>query len=181
MATWTLIQTNAGLELQAKLIAKSEALSFTKVVTSPDIVNTEELKEQTEVNNVKQNITINGLDSKENSFTIHSLLKNDGLEEGYSLNQLGFYATDPDGGEVLYAIAQIDKPKEIPKETDSPGFGIIFSFTFATDTTMDVTVIVNPDGLMTYEAVEAIINEREKAITAEIDEIIELADDITEE
>lgn len=189
MATWTLTQTSAGLELQAKVIARCETLSFTRVVTSPDAVDLENLKEQTQISTIKQVISINGLDSKDNTFTIHGLLKNDGLEEDYYLRQIGFYATDPDGGEVLYAIAQLDEARKIPKSSDSPGFGINFSFAFASDTAMDVNVTIDSDSFMTYEAVELLIaesleNEKkaiEKMITESIDEIIELAEDITEE
>ena len=42
------------------------------------------------------------------------MLENLGLQQSYNLCQVGFYAEDPDEGEILFCLAQASHEKYIP-------------------------------------------------------------------
>lgn len=158
METWNMTVTNKGLSLQSKQISGS-TLALTRVVTGTGITPLVKLKELTSISDIKQTITVSSINVSNNTFVIKSLLSNNGLESGYDLSQIGFYATDPDDGEILYAVAQINEPREIPSAADSPGYSIEFVFKFNNGQSSDVTVEIDPSGLLTVGQAEELINE----------------------
>lgn len=156
--TWNTTVTNKGIALQTKQTSGA-ALVFKSVVAGTGSVPITVLKEQTAVSNVAQTLSMEGLKILENRYTITVLLNNSALQKGYYLSQIGFYAADPDEGDILFAIAQIDEPRKIPAISESPGYGIEFSFTF--QNTNDATVEITPDmaGYMTRGEAEALITD----------------------
>ncbi|MCL2215383.1 MAG: hypothetical protein FWB91_00050 [Defluviitaleaceae bacterium] len=72
------------------------------------------------------------------------------LEEGYPLSQIGFYAMDPDDGEILYRISQFDNPNWVPAFTER-GWEYIPKFYFSTGNASEVIIQIDPSGLATVE------------------------------
>lgn len=172
MATWTTTVTNKGTELQAKQVSGAKIL-FTRIVTSTDIVYVTKLKEQTAINNIKQTLSMASVSVTGNQYVLKVLLSNNNLSESYNLSQIGFYANDPDEGEILFAIAQIDTVRNIPSYNDAPGFGIEFAFTF--QNANNATIEITPD-MASYMVREDI----EDLVDSKISDSVELGPDITE-
>lgn len=170
--TWTMTVTNKGLALQAKQVTGS-TISFTRVVTGTAVTSLVHLKELTSISNIKQTVPVSSITVSDNTFTIKALLTNNGLSSSYDLSQIGFYATDPDDGEILYAVAQISEPKEMPKASDSPGYSIEFYFKFDKSQETNVTVEIDPAGFVTVEIAEDIVD-------GAISEMLEAGPTITE-
>lgn len=153
MATWSTTVTNKGLELQAKQVGGA-TISFTRVVCGSGIVSIVDLKNQTAVTDIKQTLSVEGIKIEGSKYIIGVILSNSSVTTEYNLSQIGFYATDPDEGEILFAISQIDTVKKIPTSESSPGYSIEFAFTFQNSN--NATIEINPDmaGYVTREEVE---------------------------
>jgi hypothetical protein len=72
--------------------------------------------------------------------------------------QIGFYATDPDIGEILYRISQFDNPNYVPAASER-GWTFAPTFTFATGNASEVTFTIDPSGLATRSEVDGLINQ----------------------
>lgn len=172
MATWNTTITNKGIALQTKQINGAK-ISFTRVVAGSGSVPVVNLKEQTTVNNIVQTLYMDNVVVRDNQYVITVLLSNNTVTTSYNLSQVGFYATDPDEGEILFAITQIDTAKQIPTSAKAPGYSIEFAFTF--QNANNATIEITPDlaGYMTRGEIETMVETK-------IDDLIELGPDITE-
>lgn len=140
--------TEAGLALQAKLV-DGQTLGFLRVAAGTGTVDPSVLANQTALANEKQTLTFqppNVLDGAK--IKVPVMLNNIGLETGYTMQQLGFFADDPDNGEILYAIVQDEVGDTVPSQTESPGFVIEWTFVFQYGNADSVTVTLDPAGLV---------------------------------
>lgn len=149
--SWTnAVVTEAGLALQAKLV-DGQTLGFLRVAAGTGTVGPSVLANQTALANEKQTLTFqppNVLDGAK--IKVPVMLNNIGLETGYTMQQLGFFADDPDDGEILYAIVQDEVGDTVPSQTESPGFIIEWAFVFQYGNAADVTVTIDPSGLISW-------------------------------
>ena len=147
--SWTnAVVTEAGLALQAKLV-DGQTLGFLRVAAGTGTVDPASLANQTALVNEKQTLTFqppNVLDGAK--IKVPVMLNNIGLETGYTMQQLGFFADDPDDGEILYAIVQDEVGDTVPSQTESPGFIIEWAFVFQYGNAGSVTVTLDPVGLV---------------------------------
>lgn len=86
------------------------------------------------------------------------------LQKGYPLRQIGFYAKDPDEGEILFRIMQFDNPNWIPALHEQ-GFNFEPTFNFGTGNASEVTIHVNDMGLATISDIENRITTLERTLT----------------
>lgn len=156
MATWNTTITNKGLSLLTKQVAGS-TLVFTKIVSGSGSVPIVNLKEQTDVSNIKQTLENEGIVVEDNQYTITTILSNKSVTEAYNLSQIGIYANDPDDGEILFSIAQIDETRKIPTNENSPGFSLEFSFTFNNESGTNVEITPSLAGYVTREELSNMI------------------------
>ena len=172
MAIWNTTVTNKGVALQIKQINGAK-LTFTRVVTGSSSVSSENLKNQVNISDIQQTLSIEGVTPTpdQKKYTIKVMLSNDTLSTSYHLSQIGFYANDPDEGEILFAIAQLDTKKLIPSVDEAYGYHIEFAFTFLNVNGAEIEVTPDVAGLMTRE-------ETQKLIDANVSAEIELAFDI---
>lgn len=145
------VLTDKGAALQAKLI-DGQTLNITKVMTGASKVPVVNLRQQTDVTDGGKRITLQPARTEGDQVIIPVLLENSGLEESYELWQVGFYAEDPDDGEILYCIAQASERENIPSASESPGFSITWDFYFKTSNMVPFEVILNSNGLVNIEA-----------------------------
>lgn len=101
------IITEKGLALNTKANNGECSIVFTKAASGSgtyeegyDFTQCTSLKEQKQTFSFNKKI-------KQNNRTVmlRTILTNDGLLEGYYINEFGIFATDPDEGEILYSIA----------------------------------------------------------------------------
>jgi len=138
MADTILALTELGQALKAKIEMGSGdiPLQITRIVSAAGTaLNPTEL---TGLVNPKLEFRIMGAITNGARTTINALMTNMGdpghgipaLATGYPLSQIGFYAIDPDLGEILYRITQYDSPMYVPASTErvwsyNPSFNIV--------------------------------------------------------
>lgn len=165
---WNCVKTDKGLALEAKTIAGA-TITLTRCVSGAGKVSTVDLRKQTAVNTEKQSLSVQSINVTGNKYSIRAVLSNVSLSIGYDMYQVGFYANDPQEGEILFALAQIDKAKTIPSKDDSPGYAIEFTFTFENSGDANINISLDTSGFATIETVGEMI-----------DDVVELGEDITD-
>ena len=102
-----LVITEKGQELLAKMDAKNAVTRiFTKAVTSSKAYALDALEALTCLDEIEQctdvvKITVDGPE-----VTVETLFTNEKVNAAYELKTLGFYASDPDLGEILFAVSE---------------------------------------------------------------------------
>lgn len=148
---WQGVLTKKGLALQSKLTAGS-TLTITRIVSGAGKIPDADREDQTAVTDPKQQLSANPITINNNKQAeIPVLLANKGVTSGYTVHQIGFYAADPDEGEILYLIAQDDTGEIIPTETDSPNFSVSWTFIIGFGNASQITIYIDPKTYITYE------------------------------
>lgn len=160
MAKWSpqnVLVTQLGREALSKVQLGIGSLTITKIVSSKGYVPESSLYVQTGVHTISQQLAISSFTTTPDGSVINIQLTNSGLAEGYSLYQLGVYATHPDiPGEFLYVIAQcdIESPDVIPSPLENP-LTMTFSLFIEHSGTDSVNITVDPAGMVTYSEFES--------------------------
>ena len=118
----SIVVTNGGLDLVAAA-HNGDTIEFTTIKTGAGVYDgTEVIAEATALKEVKQTLGISGLVKDDNVIKVNTTLSNDGLDAGYSVTELGLYAKDSSGNEILYAIVVAEPGMEdyIPTYADAP-------------------------------------------------------------
>lgn len=158
--------TEKGIALQNKLFG-GQTLKIKRVKAGAGAVPPVNLRQQTEISDERQEITLQPVQTEGDKAVIPVLLENTELKESYKLCQIGFYAEDPEEGEILYCIAQTAEGKNIPSAAESPGFSITWNFCFQNSDTAPFEVVLDSAGLVTVEQHEIhskAITELERAV-----------------
>jgi hypothetical protein len=150
------VVTNKGLALLAKLIS-GETLCITRGETGAGYVTPGLLQSQTSVTNPIQTVSFGEYSyPEEGKCALKCIITNDELVSGYTANQVGVYATDPDEGEILFFITQATSGKgvDIPSETEMPGYSSEWTFYFQYGQASDVTVVIDPSNTVSVGVME---------------------------
>lgn len=103
--------TNLGQTLAAKVAAGSTTLTITRVVAGSG--HTADPASATSLPDVKQTLTVGTPTVSGDTATLPVTLAEVQAGSSYSLTELGIYATDPDAGEILFQIYQLDTSASI--------------------------------------------------------------------
>lgn len=155
--SWTnAVITDAGHALQAALLGTGKGLVFTRAVSGAGLA-AGDLAAQTAVTDARQELTMQPAAPLEDAKTrVQAMLSNAGLEAGYTMHQLGFYAKAQDSAdEILYALVQDEAGDPIPAAVENPGFTADWTYIFAYGSADSVTVTVDPAGAVPWGAVGA--------------------------
>lgn len=142
--------TEKGTALQNKLF-DGQTLKITGAKAGAGEVPPVNLRQQTQITDERQEITLQPVRTEDGKAVIPVLLENKEVEESYELHQVGFYAQDPEEGEILYCIAQTSEGKKIPSAAESPGFSITWNFCFQNSDTAPFEVVLDSAGLFGIE------------------------------
>lgn len=153
--SWKALITDAGNELSVKTISGGN-IKLTHAKAGSGTVSEQDLHLQTELVNVKQTLSIESIKYSNAVNNIEILLDCRGLKEAYDLTQIGIYATDPDAGEILFAIAQTENPKHIPAENEVPFYSIDFNFAFALKNNQNMVATIDQSTFATKEQLSAV-------------------------
>ena len=135
--------TAAGFNLQAQLL-EGGGFEFTRV-TGADAAGENKIT-----------LSMQPAAVDEGKITVPVLLNNTSLDAGFTMTQLRFYAKGTGGApssEILYAVAQDPTGDYIPSAAESPGFSIDWSYTFQFGNADNVTVELDPAGLVSFDSV----------------------------
>lgn len=144
------VLTDKGNALQNKLF-NGQPLKITRAAAGTIKVPIVNLRSQTAVSGEKQKLTLQTTKVENEITIIPVLLENTELKESYSLWQIGFYAEDPEDGEILYCLSQATEAKNIPSATESPGFSITWDFYFKSSIDIPIEINLNSSGLVSIE------------------------------
>ena len=144
------VLTDKGTALQAKLI-QGQTLKISRVTTGSKKVPIVDLRQQTDVTEGGYDITLQPSRTEGEKTILPVLLENTSLKESYDLWQVGFFAEDPEEGEILYCLAQASEARHIPSATEGPGFSITWDFVIKTSNTTPFEVDLDSVGLVSIE------------------------------
>lgn len=171
--------TNKGLGLLSKLI-KGHTLAITRAETGTGWVDPELLAQQTAVSEPMQALTFSAVSyPDEGKCMIPCKLTNAEVTESYIARQIGLYAMDPDLGEILFYITQVEDEEGgtgIPAANIIPSYSSTWNLVIYYGMADGVDVTVDPAGAVTQEEmvqyVTEVLNDFEVASNAEIDEVL---------
>ncbi|QID32291.1 phage tail-collar fiber domain-containing protein [Pampinifervens florentissimum] len=109
-----MVLTKRGRNLLAKALAGTN-LTFTRVKLGSGQYN-----DNTDIENLndllqpKLALPIQSIEVGDGTAKIRFVLRNDDLQEGFFLSEIGVFANDQDFGEILYSVAYASQPDFIP-------------------------------------------------------------------
>ena len=176
MANWTgFSMTNRGAELQAKVNAGSTTLTFTKLALGSGEAEGS-LENMTELVHKEMDMTIKGISNEGNIVTLKSTITNEGISQAFYAREMGLYATDPDLGEILYAVQTDQKPDNIPAEGSATVVSEDFTAHLIMSNTGSVSAVLDTGALITLGD----LNKHNEAEDSHLDIRQKITDDISE-
>lgn len=172
MATWNsdnIILTKLGEQVLSKVQSGVGKLTVSRIVSGAGHVSPAQLYSQTQITDIKQEMSVVKYTTNEQQSVISANLTNTGLEEAYDLYQIGIYVTHPDfTDEVLYLIAQCDSPDHIPLPGDSP-VTLSYDLVMAHFGTKEVTINVSEAGHVDVTTFNEFIEKTNTALNRKAD------------
>ena len=149
MADWSgAIMTKQGRALEAKVTAGRCKLELTKLKVGDG--ESLDLERMTDLISPKLDIGISSLlPSDAGICDIEGVITNAELEKGFYMRELGIYATDPEEGEILYAVATDSHADYLQAKGSSTTLSVGLHVQVVITNADSVTAIIDPKGLMT--------------------------------
>lgn len=142
----SLVITEKGQALVTKMMVDGgNGLGFTKIATSDTAYPESVLSTLTSLTGVKQTAGISNIEKvSETQVKLEASVENSEITEGYHINTIGLYATDPDDGEILYAVCRALVAGYIPAYNGLSVSGAIFELVVGVGATSNVNFNVDP-------------------------------------
>ena len=162
--------TTRGQALQAKVDAGICKLTLTKMkIGSGTPATGQDLKALTDLIVPESVIPISAVSASGNVTTVTGVITNAGLATGFSVRELGLFATDPDLGEILYSITIDSAPDYLPAEGGAVVVTEEFNYHIVVSNSANVEAIINPSGIVTVSVLDERINKHNTATDAHAD------------
>lgn len=153
--------TEAGLTLLAGISGK-RALELTRAAAGSDYTAPSELAKKTGISHIRMEMGFSEFgEAEDGTAYVDVYLENSAVEEGFYHQQIGLYARDAAGGEILFLAAQADSPDYIPPK-DTPVY-ITHRIFLKFSGNSKVEVTVDFSGIVTQEAMQAALKKKENA------------------
>ncbi len=164
----SLVITKTGQELLTKIISGTDGIRFTRIKTSDTGYKFSELETLTALSGIKQNTPIISVSRTNNTaIMVEALISNTELTLGYYLRTIGLYAEDPDKGEVLYAAsAELSGGCFMPAYNGITVSGARIQFVTTVGNSNNISLLVDPAGMVSVELLEKKIAEHNNSETA---------------
>lgn len=181
------VLTEKGIGLLAKAQAGQTGIEFTRAVAGNGSYDADErLTEKEALKDQRQEFPLDKLSVVNSTttsirFTITNEQASGNLLEGYHVKEVGLYATDPDEGEILYAIATAVEGQEdfMPAYNSLMPAYITVEFYAEVSNAAHVTIVTN-GRFITAEEVEAELERLRAQITALAGTFVTIQDAKTE-
>lgn len=145
------VLTKKGLSLQAKVQAGETPLEFTKLKFGDGLLAAGvNLQDLTELIAPKKEVGIQGIEVVGDGTTrVRCIVTNTSLAVGFFVREIGLYATDPDEGEILYAVANSGEYADyLPADSGSITVEHVLDIFTAVGSTQNVTAIIDPSAVL---------------------------------
>lgn len=149
MADWSgAIMTKQGRALEAKVTAGICKLELTKLKVGDG--EPHEIESMTNLAAPKLDIGISSISPTDAGICdIEGVITNAELEKGFYMRELGIYATDPEEGEILYAVATDSHADYLQAKGSSTTLSVGLHVQVVITNADSVMAIIDPKGLTT--------------------------------
>lgn len=145
-----LVITAQGQALMSKLVAGSVMLNFTKISLTDTIFQLAQLPYLSNLGTEKQTVPVENVSRvTDTSVRVRVNVNNTGLTTGYDVETAGVYATDPDAGEILFAVSKATVNGYMPPDNGTSSTALNLDFILTVTNTNAVNLTVNPAGVAT--------------------------------
>lgn len=151
-------------------------MTFTRAVGGAGTVQASELPNATEVADQKQSLILASSEmtgeGEDAAYKIKIQISNNGLQQGYTLHQIGIYAKlDDSDSDALAVIFQDDHGFEIQPEAAMNNFLMEFFGVLAISNTAQIYLTADPNAIATEKWVKEILAKHDKDPSAHVDVI----------
>ena len=141
-------RTKLGQNLQAKIDAGLTKFKITKLGIG-DGSYQGNAENMIALSNKKQDLNVSKIEVSENVIKIQTTITNTGVTEKYQMTEIGIFATDPEMGEILYAVMTDPNPDTMPAYGSATVVKKTWTFNLIVDNTGDASAVIDSASLIT--------------------------------
>ena len=141
-------RTKLGQNLQAKIDAGLTKFKITKLGIG-DGSYQGNVENMIALSNKKQDLNVSKIEVSENVIKIQTTITNTGVTEKYQMTEIGIFATDPEMGEILYAVMTDPNPDTMPAAGSATVVKKTWTFNLIVDNTGDALAVIDSTSLIT--------------------------------
>ena len=155
MASWNPWKlTQKGQQFQAKVNAGLvDAVTYTKFALGSGIASGS-LESLTELVKKELDLPMKSVAPQNNAVEFNTLILNNDVETDFYCREMGLYVTDPDDGEILYAVSTDNYPDLMPAAGGSTVVAYDFTLILIFSNTGEIVSYVNMKSLATMQDIE---------------------------
>lgn len=147
--------TNAGKNLLAKWVS-GVTLNITSAATGEGTVSDVALMAQTSLVSKKQVLSIIKSEEVDGGVRLQLQCTSQGITDGYTINQIGVWASLDGGDETLIAIFQDATGVSVPTFDEMPDYVFTFYATLQISNSGELSVTLDTTALVTQEDLKAV-------------------------
>lgn len=149
----SMVLTEKGRALIAKMMAGTAQIKFTKIAASDETYTDEEITKLTAITTKQSNIVSNVI-RQTDTVQVEGVISNEQLTLGYYINTIALYANDPTEGEILYAATGAEVPGYMPADNNKTKTGANFKLLVAVSNAQQVDIHCDPAAVATIGNIE---------------------------
>lgn len=155
MASWNAWKlTQKGQQFQAKVNAGLvDAVTYTKFALGSGIASGS-LESLTELVKKELDLPMKSVAPQNNAVEFNTLILNNDVKTDFYCREMGIYVTDPDDGEILYAVSTDNYPDLMPAAGGSTVVAYDFTLILIFSNTGEIVSYVNMKSLATMQDIE---------------------------
>ncbi len=150
MGSYTQYITNEGENLIIRALGGG-TLTFTEVAASSDLIGgtEEEIKALTEITGIQQTKAPSAAERLGNNvIQISATFENTDVKRAYAVQAIGLFAKAGEEPQKLFAIAQAQKPSEMPAASETAYASLAFNFNITVQRAEEIAITVTPGGAL---------------------------------
>ncbi len=162
MSNWSATQlTNKGRALDAKVTAGTASLNFTKMKLGSGTETVADIPAMTDLTATELVLGISSCAVSQSDDTICELIaiaSSENVQTSFVVRELGVFATDPDDGEILYAVMLDSAPDTMPNHNVTSPVTVTYQVNIMSSNASSISAVIDPAGLVSVSTLNAAIN-----------------------
>ncbi len=162
MSNWSATQlTDKGRALDAKVTAGTASLNFTKMKLGSGTETVADIPAMTDLSAPELVLGISSCAVSQSDSTICEVIaiaSSDNVSTSFVVRELGIFATDPDDGEILYAVMLDSAPDTMPNHNVASPVTVTYQVNIMSANAASITAVIDPAGLVSVSTLNAAIN-----------------------
>lgn len=162
MSNWSNTQlTDKGRALDAKVTAGLATLTFTKMKLGSGTESSAAIPTMTDLTVPELVLGISSCAVSQSDSTICEVIaiaSSDNVSTSFVIRELGIFATDPDDGEILYAVMLDRNPDTMPNHNVASPVTVTYQVNIMSANAASISAVIDPAGLVSVSALTAAIN-----------------------